>query len=65
VTRDGTRREEGGEVDSWRQHGIPRVSATVTDKSEQAKEKERKHIEQYKAHEQDVRDRVRQRHACR
>ncbi|KAI7155745.1 hypothetical protein KC316_g11355, partial [Hortaea werneckii] len=39
-------------------HGIPRVSATAADRSEQAKEKERKQIEQYKSLEKDVGDRV-------
>ncbi|KAI6829790.1 protein prenylyltransferase [Hortaea werneckii] len=39
-------------------HGIPRVSATAADRSEQAKEKERKQIEQYKSLEKDVGDRI-------
>ncbi len=42
------------------QHGVPRVSgATALDKSEQAREKERRQIEQYKQLEKDVSDRVR------
>lgn len=41
------------------QHGIPRVSGTSLDKSEQAKEKERRQIEQYKALESEVVKRVR------
>ena len=40
------------------QHGIPRISATALDKSEQAKEKERRQVAQYKALEQDVVHRV-------
>ena len=41
------------------QHGVPRVSgATAFDKSEKAKEKERRQIEQYKDLEKDVSERV-------
>jgi geranylgeranyl transferase type-2 subunit alpha len=40
------------------QHGVPRVSAATVDKSEAAREKERKHIEQYRALEKDVSDKV-------
>ncbi|KAK1064169.1 Rab geranylgeranyltransferase [Friedmanniomyces endolithicus] len=39
-------------------HGIPRVAATTLDKSEQARNKERKQIIQYQALERDVVDRV-------
>ncbi|TKA36468.1 hypothetical protein B0A54_13469 [Friedmanniomyces endolithicus] len=39
-------------------HGIPRVAATTLDKSEQARNKERKQITQYQALEKDVVDRV-------
>lgn len=55
-----TRREKRKEVRLTfeKQHGIPRVSATAVDRSEQAKEKERKQIEQYKALERNVSDRV-------
>ena len=57
-----SRRDEGkaDEVMLTRttQHGIPRTSATTLDKSEQAREKERKQIAQYKALEQDVVARV-------
>jgi geranylgeranyl transferase type-2 subunit alpha len=40
------------------QHGVPRVSAATVDKSEAAREKERKHIEQYRALERDVSEKV-------
>jgi geranylgeranyl transferase type-2 subunit alpha len=40
------------------QHGVPRVSAATVDKSEAAREKERKHIEQYRALEKDVSEKV-------
>ncbi|KAK5116051.1 hypothetical protein LTR85_009333 [Meristemomyces frigidus] len=39
-------------------HGIPRVSGTSVDRSEQAKEKERRQIEQYNALETDVVERI-------
>ena len=49
-------RKERSEVDSLlsSQHGVPRVSAAALDKSEAAREKERKHIEQYRALEKEV-----------
>lgn len=40
------------------QHGVPRVSAAALDKSEATKEKERKHIEQYRALEKEVGEKV-------
>ena len=40
------------------QHGVPRVSAAALDKSEAAREKERKHIEQYRALEKEVGEKV-------
>ncbi|EMC96651.1 hypothetical protein BAUCODRAFT_148226 [Baudoinia panamericana UAMH 10762] len=42
-------------------HGIPRVSGASLDKSEQAKQKERKQIDQYKALESEVTDRIKAR----
>ena len=43
---------------TFAQHGVPRVSGAAVDKTEAAKEKERKQIERYLALEKDVRDRV-------
>ena len=53
------RQERRGEVD-FEQHGVPRVSgASKFDRSEKAKEKERKQIENYLELESDVNERVR------
>jgi len=40
------------------QHGVPRVSGGAVDKSEAAREKERKQIEQYKSLESEVAEKV-------
>lgn len=40
------------------QHGVPRVSSAAIDKSEAAKDKERKQIEQYRALEKKVAEKV-------
>jgi geranylgeranyl transferase type-2 subunit alpha len=40
------------------QHGVPRVAGGIPDKSEQTRERERKHIEQYKQLESEVTEKV-------
>lgn len=40
------------------QHGVPRISSAAVDKSEAAKEKERKQIEQYRSLEKEVAEKV-------
>ncbi|SMR50624.1 unnamed protein product [Zymoseptoria tritici ST99CH_1E4] len=42
-------------------HGVPRVAGGIPDKSEQTREKERKHIEQYKQLESEVTEKIRAR----
>lgn len=43
---------------TFAQHGVPRVSSAAVDKSEAAKDKERKQIEQYRSLEKEVADKV-------